>query len=137
MRQLLPAIVLALLPSCLSTGGGSEPTDPHEVARVVAGELDLVVADLDSIAAAFPGDVKVLRVITSAKVVLTTLSTQARAYAASETTADAFRNSVIAARVSFDQMVQDGVLDEERAEKVRVIMLVGQIVLNHLSHQTS
>jgi hypothetical protein len=118
-----------LLPGCFSTG--EKKPDPQETALLAASQLQLVGTDLDAIGAAFPNDSKVTLAITSAKLVLTTITAQATAYGNGDATGATFQSALVAAHASLDQIIAQDVGNKERGEKIRVALLVAQLVLNH------
>ena len=117
------------LPGCFSTGG-KEP-DPQETALLAAGQLELVGTDLDAIGAAFPDDPKATLIITSAKLVVTTIAAQAKAYGNGDSTGAKFETAIAAAHAALDQIIAQDVGNKARGEKIRVALLVAQLVLHH------
>lgn len=128
--MLAGALALVLLFTGCATTENAQPS-PQQIAQVVADQLDLVVIDLDLLKASFPENDKMQRILADARAVVGVIVAQAKAFAASEQTADVLQNAMLAAQTSLRELVASDVLSGKRAESVRVALLVAQLALNH------
>lgn len=115
-------------PGCVSSG---ETPQQQAVVREVAAQMRLVVKDLEVLLVAFQKDPKALKIIATAHKVMTSLSMQADSLAAGEGTEANLQLAISLAQRTLSDLMAEDVVKKDTGERIRIVLLVAQLVLNH------